>query len=206
MATKKIEKKEEKVKGIELNPKVWDVKYNADLVAQVLLVMRSNARQANASAKNRSEVSGGGRKPWKQKGTGRARSGSNRSPLWVKGGVTFPPTLRTWTKKINKKMRKLALCVVLSKKLKEEKIEFVNIKSEGKNAEIRKMFDVKTLVNGKNLVVTDKKEYFLALRNVENVDVVMPNEINVINLVSARKIFVDNEIVNVIEKQLLNEN
>ena len=84
--TKKVEKKEEKVK---LNPKVWEVPYNADLVAQVLYIYNSNARKGGAVVKDRSEVSGGGRKPWRQKGTGRARVGSSRSPIWIGGGVTF---------------------------------------------------------------------------------------------------------------------
>ena len=123
MADKKIETKQE----TKLNPQVWGVELNHDLVAQVLYVYMSNERKGTASAKTRGEVSGGGRKPWRQKGTGRARQGSIRSPLWRKGGVTFVPTNRNWKKKINNKMAKKATCMMLSERLKEKKLEFVNI-------------------------------------------------------------------------------
>ena len=107
--TKSKTKVEKKVAEIKRNPLVWDLPYNADLVAQVLYVYRSNERKSTANVKGRGEVSGGGKKPWKQKGTGRARAGSTRSTIWVGGGVAFGNVGdRNWNRKINKKMGKKA--------------------------------------------------------------------------------------------------
>lgn len=215
MATKKVETKVKKTKvtkvekaevksEVKLNPSVWDVPYNGDLVAQVIYVMRSNARQGNASAKRRSDVSGGGKKPWKQKGTGRARAGSIRSPLWYKGGVTFVPNFRNWARKINKKMRKLAVKVLLSDRVRNGNVEFVNIASKEKMTQTREMFA--SMLKGKNdLVVTSNEGVEMALRNIKTVNVVKPENLNAFTLTLAKNILVDNDSVNVIEKTLLNE-
>lgn len=204
MATKKSTKTTKEVKReVELNPKFWDVPYNADLVTQVINVMRSNARQGNANAKRRSDVSGGGKKPWKQKGTGRARAGSNRSPLWIKGGVTFVPNFRNWSRKINKKMRDLAVRVLLSERLRSGALEFVSIDSKSSASESRKMM-ISQMKKGSNLIVTQDENCSLGLRNVEQVDVVRPENLNAFVLALSKNIFVDKEAVKVIEK--VNEN
>lgn len=112
---------------IQLPAELFGAAWNADLVHQVYVGMRANARPTVANTKFRGEVSGGGKKPWKQKGTGRARHGSNRSPIWRSGGVTHGPRAeRDFTVKINKKMRVAALIAVLSKKMKEGEIIFVD--------------------------------------------------------------------------------
>jgi len=112
---------------ISLPAKVFAAKWRADLVHQVVEGMRSNKRAGTADTKDRGEVSGGGRKPWKQKGTGRARHGSTRSPIWVGGGVTHGPlSAKNYKRKISKKMRAEALFSVLSKKLKDGEILFVD--------------------------------------------------------------------------------
>src|SRR5690606_32380366 len=98
---------------------------------------RSNARVGTAAAKTKGQVEGGGRKPFKQKGTGRARAGSTRSPLWRKGGVTFVPTDRNWERKINKKMSKKAVCIMLSDRLKNDLLEFANMASDSDLKKIR---------------------------------------------------------------------
>ena len=112
---------------IVLPPELFGVKWNADLVHQVYTGMRANARPVIANTKFRGEVSGGGKKPWKQKGTGRARHGSNRSPIWRHGGVTHGPRAeRDFSVKINRKMRVAALLTVLSKKAKDGEIIFID--------------------------------------------------------------------------------
>ncbi len=113
--------------SIDLPAKVFGAKWRADLVHQVVEGMRSNKRAGTADTKGRGEVRGGGRKPWKQKGTGRARHGSSRSPIWVGGGVTHGPLAeKNYKRKISKKMRAQALFSVLSRKLKDEEILFVD--------------------------------------------------------------------------------
>lgn len=124
----KIYNQEGQEKGnIELPEEIFGLKWNADLVHQVVVSIRSNKRTPVAHTKDRSDVSGGGKKPWKQKGTGRARHGSNRSPIWVGGGVTHGPRNdKSYKKKINKKMSTKALYTVLSQKLKDNRILFVD--------------------------------------------------------------------------------
>jgi len=112
---------------ITLPENIFGLPWNANLVHQVVVSMQANARSGTAHAKDRSEVRGGGRKPWRQKGTGRARHGSTRSPLWVGGGVTHGPRKeKSYAKKINQQMRQKALLVVLSRKFKDNEIVFVD--------------------------------------------------------------------------------
>src|SRR3989338_2870949 len=124
----KIYNQKGKVAGtVELPERVFAAKFRADLVHQVVESMRSNSRAGTADTKGRGEVRGGGRKPWRQKGTGRARHGSIRSPIWVGGGVTHGPLKeKNYKRKISKKMRAQALYSVLSKKLKEGEIVFID--------------------------------------------------------------------------------
>lgn len=112
---------------IVLNENVWGVPWNADLVHQVVESMRANARAETAHAKDRGAVSGGGKKPWQQKGTGRARHGSSRSPIWRHGGVTHGPlSAKDYSKKVNKKIRAKALHLILSEKLRKHEIMFLD--------------------------------------------------------------------------------
>lgn len=120
-------KEGKEVGSITLPESVFGVRWNPDLVHQVVVSMQANARTPVAHTKDRSDVSGGGRKPWRQKGTGRARHGSRRSPIWIGGGVTFGPRNdRDFTKRINKKMRSKALYSALSKKLADGEVLFVD--------------------------------------------------------------------------------
>lgn len=149
-----------KVSGtIDLPEELFGLNWNADLVHQVAVSMQSNARTNTAHAKDRSEVRGGGRKPWRQKGTGRARHGSSRSPIWRGGGITFGPrSERNYDKKINKKMRTQALFVALSQKLRDGHILFVDGFSDvsGKTADMQKTFDAFAKVAGFETLNTKK--------------------------------------------------
>jgi large subunit ribosomal protein L4 len=188
---------------IKLNPSVWALPYNPDLVAQVVYVQRSNARVGTAAAKTRGEVAGSGRKPWAQKGTGRARVGSIRSPLWNKGGVVFGPTGRNWKRKVNRKMAKKAVCIVLSERLRKESLDFVNMPA---GSDLKKIRDsiAKTAGEKSSLIVSDNESVKLALNNVPKVDVVAPSHLNAYSLVKAKKILVENSAVNIIETQFGN--
>ena len=191
--TKEVKPKAQEVK---LNPIVWEAPYNGDLVAQVLYVYMSNERKGTSNAKTRGDVRGGGRKPWKQKGTGRARSGSTRSPLWVGGGVTFTPNDKNWSKKINKQMARKATCIMLSERLRKEVLNFVTMPKE----EIRKALEEK--IGKKALIVTANVDVKKSLGNVENVTVITPEKVNTKHLVSARNILVDQDAVNILEERL----
>ncbi len=118
-----VDKTKKKVGAMEIPERIFGVKWNADLVHQVVTSLGTNRRAPLAHAKTRGEVSGGGKKPWRQKGTGRARHGSTRSPIWVGGGVAFGPTKeKNFARKVNKKMRQKALYAVLSEKLRDKEI------------------------------------------------------------------------------------
>ena len=143
----------EEVKQAELNPAIFGVKVKKELVHQVAMAQMNNARPVLAHTKDRSEVRGGGRKPWKQKGTGRARHGSTRSPLWAGGGVTFGPTKdRNFTQKINKKMKRKALFMCLSDRVKDsnlillDKLELAAAKTREMDKLLRNLMD-KTVAN-----------------------------------------------------------
>ncbi len=179
-------------KTLDLNKKVWEKKLNSDLVAQVVTVFRSNQRSSNASTKNRGEVRGGGIKPWKQKGTGRARHGSRRSPIWTGGGVTFGSTGRNWDRKVNRKMRLGALACVLSDKLKNERIYFLN------GVDINK-----SIVENprKVLVVTNNDKVLKKIRNVEKLEVHEGSNLNVLDVLSADKVFFDVDCVDNLESR-----
>lgn len=194
--------KKETTKDVKLNPKVWDVPYNEDLIAQVLYVFTNNERKGTSTVKGKGEVSGGGRKPWRQKGTGRARTGSIRSPLWVGGGVTFGPNIKNWKRNINKKMAQKALCVMLSQRNREKKVQFVEIDAEKELKEIRE--NINKNISSKSLLISDKRGVALALRNVKTVKVVTPLKVNVKDIVAFKNILLDREALDILEKRLIN--
>jgi large subunit ribosomal protein L4 len=197
-----IKKKTTEEKKVKLIPKVWEVPFNSDLVAQVLYVYASNERKGTAKAKTRGDVSGGGRKPWRQKGTGRARHGSIRSPLWTKGGVTFVPNYRNWNKKINSKMKNKATCMMLSERLKNKELSFLTIDA-GKNTKETRSLLGKEL-DKKTLVISSNEDINKALRNMENVKVFSEEKVNTKNLANCKKVIVDNKVIKILEDRLRN--
>ena len=194
--------KKTKTEDIKLNQKVWGVPYNADLVSQVLSVFLSNERKGTSTVKGRGDVSGGGKKPWKQKGTGRARSGSIRSPLWVGGGVTFGPNERNWKRNINKGMVKKAMCVILSERNRKDAVKFVNIVSDKELRDIRNTLGKEISV--KTTLITDNDKVKLALRNIKHINVLTPMGVNVKHIVNSKEVVVDKEAINILENRLLN--
>ena len=178
-----IEGKE--VGSIELNDAVFGVEVNEHLVHMAVVNQLANNRQGTQSAKTRSEVSGGGRKPWRQKGTGHARQGSTRAPQWTGGGIVFAPKPRDYSFKMNKKEKRIALFSALSSKVAENKIIVVD---EFKLDEIKTKKFVEVMNNlkaNKALVVVeeDNKNVVLSGRNVPTVKVEANNEINTYDVV-----------------------
>lgn len=159
---------------VALNEKVWGLSWNADLVHQVVESMRSNARTSTAHAKDRSDVSGGGKKPWAQKGTGRSRHGSSRSPIWRHGGVTHGPmNEKDYSKKINKKVRAKALYTVLSEKLRNNEVLFIDSISMAapKTSEAKGILAALSGVKGFEKMLTKRKNaaYFATGEKSETV-------------------------------------
>ncbi len=180
---------------VELPESVFGVKLSDDLVHQAVVAQMANARQVLADTKDKGEVRGGGKKPWKQKGTGRARHGSSRSPLWKGGGVTFGPTSdRNFSKMINKKMKTKALLMVLSSKLKDNELVVVeNIKLE--KASTKKMKDIlsKLPLSGKVLISMDKKNdsVFNSVKNIQNTSMIASDSLNVVDLLKNKMLVIN---------------
>jgi large subunit ribosomal protein L4 len=184
---------------ISLPESVFGVAWNADLVHEVVIGMQANARESSAHTKGRGEVSGGGKKPWKQKGTGRARHGSSRSPIWVKGGVSHGPrNEKDYSVKINKKVRAKALAVVLSKKLVDAEIIFVDALSfaEPKTAQAKTVLGALAKGTGQASLSTKRKNTALVVlparnvaieksfRNFGNIEVMQAKDINPVDLLT----------------------
>lgn len=201
MKVEVLNQENKSVGHVDLPDRVFAVKWNPTLVHQVVVSQLSNIRKPVAHTKDRSEVRGGGKKPWKQKHTGRARHGSSRSPLWAGGGVTFGPRNdKDYTKKINKKMKQGALYSVLSKKLKDGEIKIIDVLkfSDHKTkliVNVMKNFFKKpesvlfiTLPSNKNL--------FLAGRNIKKVGIANLSGLNVYECLKYKFIFIEKETLN----------
>ncbi|MCD6270409.1 50S ribosomal protein L4 [bacterium] len=207
------------VEEIDLPKQIFGVKMNQDLVHQVLVSQMANKRQPIAHTKDRSEVSGGGKKPWRQKGTGRARHGSIRSPIWKGGGVAFGPTKeRNFKKIIPKKMNKKAIAMALSEKAKDgllilvDKVELKNFKTN----EVAKLVStqaekiVKEKIKPKEnknkfLIVVPKydKNFYRASRNIPYIGMVEAVKLSLLDIVSYKYLFFLKDSLNVIKERLL---
>ena len=203
--TQVLNLKGEKVKDITLKDSVWNIEVNEPVVHDAIVLAQASLRQGTASTKTRSEVSGGGRKPYKQTGTGNARQGSTRSPQWPGGGIVFGPKPRKYDKKQNRKERRLALKSVLSSKFQEKELVVV----ENLNLETAKTKDFNAMlknlkVDKKALVVfaDDNENLFLASRNNNKVAVLATEEINVLDLVATDYLVIDESSVKKLEEVL----
>lgn len=203
--TQVLNQKGEKVNDITLKDSVWNIEVNEAVMHDAIILAQASLRQGTSSTKTRSEVSGGGRKPYKQKGTGNARQGSTRSPQWPGGGIVFGPKPRDYDKKQNKKERRLALKSALTSKYKDKELIVV----DSLNMETNKTKDFNAMlknlkVDGKALVVysNEDENLFLSSRNNQKVAVVSPEEVNVLDLVATNYLVIDESAVKKIEEVL----
>jgi len=208
MKTKILNQKGEAVGDYELPKELFELEINADLIHQVVLSQRSNRRQGTAKAKGRGEVSGGGKKPWRQKGTGRARHGSTRSPLWVGGGVTFGPVLeKNYKRIVPKKMKRRAVLQVLSGKAKEnlvlilDKIEL----EKPKTKEMAKIFGNLFLKKGSGLLVLPKmeKSIILSARNIPKSGTMQAKDLSALDMLNYKYVVLLKDSVDVIKNTFL---
>ena len=192
------------LKEIELSDKIYDQDFNKDLVHQLITTYRNNGRSGSAKQKTRSEVSGGGAKPWRQKGTGRARSGTSRSPIWRKGGVTFASRPKKYNQKINKKMYRKALSCIFSELLRNDRIKIVN-DIELKTPKTKEIISVMNNIEVKScyLLLSDKNEIVEnAIQNTENYIVSNINSINPAQLIKYDNTVLTEDAANKIERWL----
>ena len=174
-----------KVSDVELNENVFGIEPNENIVHEVLINYLANQRQGTQSTKTRAEVRGGGRKPWRQKGTGRARQGSIRAPQWIKGGIALGPKPRSYSYTLNKKEKRLAIRSVLSSKVLEKELTVVDkleLKEIKTKSMVKAFADLK--VSGKTLVVLPEKNLNVqaSTNNIEGAKTILVNEINVYDL------------------------
>ena len=190
---------------IDLNVDIFGVEIKKSVVHQVYTALTANARQPWAHTKDKSEVRGGGRKPWKQKGTGRARHGSIRSPLWVGGGVTFGPLkTRNYKQKINKKMNQLAVKMCLSDKAASDKfVVLEDMPTNGKAKEVAKLREALPGMGRTTIFLTQKvdEKVNLATRNIVKFDMQQAKDVNVVDLLNHQYVVVTKKGLEILEKR-----
>ena len=191
-----------KIEDIQLNDNIFAVEVNADAMHQVVVALLANKRQGTQSAKTRAEVRGGGIKPWRQKGTGRARQGSIRAPQWIKGGVVFAPKPRDYSVKMNKKEKQLAMKSALSSKVAENKLVVVD-KLELQEAKTNVFAKILAKLSApKALVVTKDKNnnVVLSANNIPTVKTTVANSLSVYDILKYEKLVLTKEAVAAIEE------
>jgi len=191
---------------IELNDSVFGVEFNEPVVHQAIVMQAANERQGTSATKTRAMVRGGGRKPWKQKGTGHARSGSNRSPVWVGGGVTFGPQPRSYAKDMNRKARRLAIrCALSAKVAAGELVVIDNITfSEPRTKNVAALLSAFETGETKTLIITngENENVLLSARNMPKVTTITNKGLNCFDLLNNHKVFLDKNAVESIEEVL----
>ena len=192
-----------KVSDVELKEEIFGIEPNEAIVHSVLVNFLANQRQGTQSTKTRAEVRGGGRKPWRQKGTGRARQGSIRAPQWIKGGIALGPKPRSYKYTVNKKERRLAIRSILSSKVLEkeltvvDKLELNEIKTK---TMVKALADLK--VEGKTLIVLpeNNKNVLMSSRNIEGVKTIVANNINIFDLLKYTNLILPVDTVKKLEE------
>lgn len=191
-----------KIEDIQLNETIFSAEVNADAMHQVVVALLANKRQGTQSAKTRAEVRGGGIKPWRQKGTGRARQGSIRAPQWIKGGVVFAPKPRDYRMSIPKSMRRVAMLSALTSKVQNDEMVVL----DSLTLEVPKTKEVVKMLNAfnakKTLIITAEanETLYKSARNIEGVAVLPVNNINVYDLLKYPKVIMTKDAVSKIEE------
>jgi len=210
MNVKLYNQKGEEIEKVELSADIFGLELNKDLVHQVVVTQMANARKVIAHTKDRSERRGGGRKPWRQKGTGRARHGSIRSPIWRGGGISFGPTKeRVFTKKINKKMKQKALFMALSSKVKDKEMVLLD-KLEIKEAKTKSMTSILNNLKDKLkkdltksvLIVLPKTDLKVirANNNIAKTKTIRADSLNVLDILNYKYLLIVQDSIDVIKK------
>ncbi len=187
---------------MDLNDAVFGVEVNEHLVHMAVVAQLANKRQGTQKAKTRSEVSGGGRKPWRQKGTGHARQGSTRSPQWTGGGVVFAPTPRDYTIRLNKKERRAALKSALTSKVQDgnlivvDELKFDEIKTKA----FKTVMDNLQVENGLVVLADNDANIVMSARNLSKIDTALTNTINVYDVMKAKKVVLTKDSVAKLEE------
>jgi large subunit ribosomal protein L4 len=203
MAIKVIDQKGKSVGEVDLNKCIFEVEPNDSVVFEAIIRQRAGKRQGTHATKNRSAVSGGGKKPWKQKGTGRARQGSIRAPQWRGGGTVFGPTPRSYKVDMPRKARRLAIKSVLSQKVADGNLIVLDqlTLATPKTKDLKAIFSA-IKVSGKVLVVSDDKNVQLSGKNLPQVKVVPVNGLNVVDAVDYEKLLWTQDAIKRIEEVL----
>lgn len=197
------------VKGeVELPQSIFDAEVNQPVLHQVIKLLLANQRQGTSKTKTRSEVSGGGRKPWRQKGTGRARAGSNTSPIWVRGGKAHGPQPRDYYTNIPKKIRKLALTSALSSRARSENILVIDNLTYDKpqTKAVASLLKALSVSGKRNLLVVDNdgKNIYLSARNIRDVQIRPVNEINAYDILASENIiFADENLIGKVKEAVV---
>jgi large subunit ribosomal protein L4 len=191
--------------SLELADSTFAADYNETLVHQVVTAFRAKGRSGTKAQKNRSAVRGGGAKPWKQKGTGRARAGTSRGPIWVGGGRTFAAQPRDYSQKLNRKMYRAAMCSILSELVRQERLivmDPIKIEEPKTKLLIAKLDELKLGNNVLILVESYKTKVCLAARNLPNVDVLDLREVNPVSLIKFEKVVATEAVLKALEERL----
>ena len=200
-------KKGDVVGSVDLNETIFAKQVNPALVHEAMVTQTTNAREVLAHAKDRSEVRGGGKKPWRQKGTGRARHGSRRSPIWVGGGITFGPLKsRVFSRKMNKKARRSALFMTLSDKVASKAFIVVDDMSlEGKTKELATALKALPTVGKRTLIVTKGENMPVrrAAANIAFTETIAPNSINVVDVLKAGRIVISKDALDALTQHFV---
>ncbi|ADL11714.1 50S ribosomal protein L4 [Acetohalobium arabaticum] len=191
---------------VELNQSIFDVEINEHVVHEAVTAQLAAKRAGTASTKTRAEVRGGGRKPWRQKGTGRARHGSIRSPIWVGGGTTFGPQPRDYSKDIPKKVKRLAVKSALTAKVQDEELTVVDGFNfdQPKTKQMVKVLEALDAKDKKVLVITAEKDdnLYKSARNIPDVKVLLGSAVNVYDVLDNEQIIITKEAIKKVEEVL----